>query len=303
MEQKKINNKKRFYVVLIFILIIAISLFYFQNYSQKNTTLTQLSPQGDRQMMGYLIKTHKGKLIVIDGGTTDDKDQLIDQINQNGGKVDAWFLTHAHDDHVGAFTQIVNNTDILINKIYVSTNELSWYKQYEPQRADFTEYFLETLESEKIKDKVVQPNINDIFKIDNVQAEILGIKNPEITENPGNEQSMVIKFTTNNKSLLILGDTGEKSSEKLLKTQKEKLKSDILQIAHHGQQGATKELYKQVNPKICLWPTPEWLWNNDIGQGENTGPYKTFETREWIKEMNVKENYIAKDGNITINLF
>ncbi len=303
MEQKKINNKKRFYVVLIFILIIAISLFYFQNYSQKNTTLTQLSPQGDRQMMGYLIKTHQGKLIVIDGGTIDDKDQLIDQINQNGGKVDAWFLTHAHDDHVGAFTQIVNNTDILINKIYVSTNELSWYKQYEPQRADFTEYFLETLESEKIKDKVVQPNINDIFKIDNVQAEILGIKNPEITENPGNEQSMVIKFTTNNKSLLILGDTGEKSSEKLLKTQKEKLKSDILQIAHHGQQGATKELYKQVNPKICLWPTPEWLWNNDIGQGENTGPYKTFETREWIKEMNVKENYIAKDGNITINLF
>ena len=94
----------------------------------------------------------------------------------------------------------------------------------------------------------------------------------------------------------------KKASEKLLKTQKEKLKSDIVQMAHHGQNGATKELYEQINPTICMWPTPEWLWNNDSGEGKGSGPWKTLETRQWIEELKVKKNYVEKDGDITIKL-
>ena len=130
----------------------------------------------------------------------------------------------------------------------------------------------------------------------------LGIKNPEITENAGNEQSMVVKFDTGKTTFLVLGDTGIKSSEKLLKTQKEKLKSDIVQMAHHGQSGATKELYEQINPTICMWPTPEWLWNNDSGEGKGSGPWKTLETRQWMEELKVKKNYVEKDGDIVIKL-
>ena len=62
---------------------------------------------------------------------------------------------------------------------------------------------------------------------------------------------MVIKFDTGKTSFLVLGDTGTQSSEKLIKTQKEKLKSDIVQVAHHGQAGATEELYKIIN-QGCL---------------------------------------------------
>ena len=113
---------------------------------------------------------------------------------------------------------------------------------------------------------------------------------------------MVIKFDTGKTTILILGDTGIQSSEKLINTQKDKLKSDIVQVAHHGQAGATEELYKLINPKICLWPTPTWLWNNDAGSGENTGSWKTFETRQWLENLNVQQNYIGKDGNVTIEI-
>ena len=113
---------------------------------------------------------------------------------------------------------------------------------------------------------------------------------------------MVTKFYIGGKTLLILGDTGINSSQKLLNKQKEKLKSDIVQMAHHGQSGATEELYKVVNPKICLWTTPEWLWNNDAGEGLNTGPWKTFETRKWMEKLKVEKNYIAKDGDIEITI-
>ena len=101
---------------------------------------------------------------------------------------------------------------------------------------------------------------------------------------------------------MVLGDTGVNLSKKLLDTQKEKLKSDIVQMSHHGQNGATKELYSQIQPQICMWPTPEWLWKNDSGTGEDSGTWKTKATRKWMEELNVKENYVEKDGNITIKI-
>lgn len=147
-----------------------------------------------------------------------------------------------------------------------------------------------------------EPKINEVIKIDNVNAEILVVKNPEITENPENEQSVIVKFYIADKSLLILGDIGEKGSLKLLNNQKQKLESDYVQMAHHGKNGATRELYATISPKECFWPTTKWLWNNDSGEGYGTGPWKNLETRKWMEELGVQTNYVSKDGDITIKI-
>ena len=295
-------KNKKIYISITLIIIVCVFSIGIIQVKNKTIELIQLAQIEDRQSMGYLIKTKNNKLIAIDGGLKENTQNLIDNINENGGKVDYWFLTHVHDDHLGAFVEIVKNTDIQIDNIYVSLNDLSWYEQYESSRIDFTKEFFQTLENEKIRDKIHNPQLNEIINIDGIKAEILGISNPEFTENAGNEQSMVIKFDTGKTTILILGDTGVKSSEKLIETQKDKLKSDIVQVAHHGQAGATEELYKLIDPKICLWPTPTWLWNNDAGSGENTGNWKTFETRQWLENLNVQQNYIGKDGNVTIEI-
>ena len=302
-NEEKTKTLKRIVLLIVLITIEILLVAFVINEENYTVVLTQLSPQGSRQMMGYIMKTKDGKVIVIDGGTKDDTENLLKQIKENGLKVDYWFLTHAHDDHVGAFVNIVNTTDVEIEKIYVSTNEFSWYEENENSRIDFTKEFLETLKNERIQNNVIEPNIGDIIQIDeNIKAEILKIKSPDITENPGNEQSMVIKFYIGNSTMLILGDTGVNGSKYLLEHQKDKLKSDIVQMAHHGQNGATEELYEQIKPDTCLWPTPEWLWNNDPGTGYNTGTWKTLETRQWIEKLNVKTNYIAKDGDIKIKI-
>lgn len=289
-------------ILAIVLCIIAVIVSIVRISNDHTIELTQLSDHSTRQMMGYILKTKNNKIIVIDGGTTDDTENLIKQINKHGGKVDAWFLTHLHDDHLGAFSNIANDEQIQIEKIYCSFNEYSWYEENELARAEFSKQILEILKQDNIKDKVEEVSLNQDINIDDVKIEILGIKNPEITENAGNEQSMVVKFDTGKTTFLVLGDTGIKSSEKLLKTQKEKLKSDIVQMAHHGQNGATKELYEQINPTICMWPTPEWLWNNDSGEGKDSGPWKTLETRQWMEKLKVKKNYVEKDGDITIKL-
>lgn len=289
-------------ILAIVLCIIAVIVSIVRISNEHTIELTQLSDHSTRQMMGYILKTKNNKIIVIDGGTIDDTENLVEQINKHGGKVDAWFLTHLHDDHLGAFYNIANDEQIQIEKIYCSFNEYSWYEENEPSRAEFSKQILEILKQDNIKNKVEEVSLNQDINIDDVKIKILGIKNPEITENAGNEQSMVVKFDTGKTTFLVLGDTGIKSSEKLLKIQKEKLKSDIVQMAHHGQSGATKELYEQINPTICMWPTPEWLWNNDSGEGKGSGPWKTLETRQWIEELKVKKNYVEKDGDITIKL-
>lgn len=289
-------------VALAIIVFLLCSIFYLKRINNY-IILTQFSPCSTRQMMGYAIKTINGKIIIIDGGTTDDAEQLEKYIVDNGNKVDYWFITHPHSDHAGAFEVISQNENINIGKIYMSINNKEWYIQNEPQRKDDIEAFFPIIEQEKIKDKIIEPQVNDIIKIDNITAKILGIKNPEITKNAINNSSMVIKLTVNQKDILFLGDTGTENSEKLIKNQEKNLKSDIVQVAHHGQAGGTEELYKIIKPKICLWPTTDWLWNNNLNGTEDSGPWKTKETRRWMENLKVKQNYIAKDGTQNIKIF
>ena len=244
-------------------ILIAIVLFF----TLKNTDeilLTQLQANSNRQMMGYIIKTSSDKVIVIDGGTTEDANNLINHINKLGGKVDVWFITHPHNDHAGAIEVVVKETEIPIEKIYYTANDVEWYKQNATERAYEAENFYKVLQNERVKDKVEEVTINQKIQIDFINCEILGIKNPEITEDAFNNSSMVIKMNLPEQSILFLGDTGAASGDKLLETQKEKLKSDMVQVAHHGQNGAKESLYQAIQAKICLWPTPEWIWNKKM---------------------------------------
>lgn len=303
MKFKNINKKHLIIFCSIIILVILfISIFNIVKY-ENGIDLVQLSSQTKSQMMGYIIKTKNDKVIVIDGGTKGDSDNLLRYIKEYGNKVDYWFLTHPHIDHVGAFENIIENKEIEIKNIYVTLNDLEFVKINDTKRLETSEELYEILKSDNVVDKVKEVNLNEIINVDNVKIDVLGIKNPEITNNAGNNSSMVLKFYINDKSILFLSDTGIESGDKLIKNQGDKLKSDYVQMAHHGQSGVNENVYKLVEPKYCLWPTPDWIWNNDNGNGEDSGNLKTKETREWISKLNVEKNYIAKDGDIKIRIW
>lgn len=302
MEKKKKNISKIIQITIILLIILGIGTVIIKQVITPNVRLTQLQDNSSRQMMGYIMKTSTGKVIVIDGGLNEDEPNLVKHIQELGNKVDVWFITHPHEDHASAIIKVIEETDIPIEKIYYTMNEIEWYKEYEPKRAEEAERFYNALQNERVKGKTEEVTLNQIINIDFIKCEILGVKNPEITNNGFNNSSMVIKMNLPKSSILFLGDTGEESGEKLLNTQKDKLKSDIVQVAHHGQGGAKESLYKEINPRICLWPTPEWLWNNDSGEGKGSGPWTTVETRQWMENLGVKIHVIEKDGDTTIKV-
>ena len=85
------------------------------------------------QMMSYLIRTPHGKLVVIDGGNPGDAQYLRDRIEEYGGTVNVWLITHCHDDHFGALMEILEDRgDILIERIYYHFPPREWLDLVEP---------------------------------------------------------------------------------------------------------------------------------------------------------------------------
>ena len=139
------------------------------------------------------------------------------------------------------------------------------------------------------------------FFFDDLTLTVLRVYNPNITRDFVNNSSSVFRIENKNKSFLILGDLSVEGGAELLKNcPLELLQTDYTQMAHHGQNGVNREFYERIKPKRCIWTTPEWLYNNDLGNGFDTGPYKTVQTREWMDELEAIEHFIEKDGMQTI---
>ena len=103
--------------------------------------------------------------------------------------------------------------------------------------------------------------------------------------------------------MLILGDLGEEGGDEVMaECEKPLLMTDYTQMAHHGQWGVKKEFYEYIRPKKCIWPTPEWLWNNDNGKGFDTHYWQTVRVREWMEELGVTEHIVEKDGTQKIEI-
>lgn len=265
-------------------------------------TLWQLDSMTKVQMNSYVVHTPENKIIVVDGGYSQDAEYLKGFIASLGNHVDLWIISHPHSDHVSALSEILVKPDGLsIDKIVGSIPSVEWALENENAEAKSIKKFKEAL---KFSDKdCVELSIGDQFEIDGISIEILSIKNPELTMNPFNNSSMVFKMNTPKTSLLFLGDLGLEGGEKLLKSENaSKLQSDYVQMAHHGQSGVSEEFYKKVNPSYCLWATPDWLWENNIGQGVNSGPWQTLEVRKWMEQFNIKKHYVMKDGLQKIQL-
>jgi beta-lactamase superfamily II metal-dependent hydrolase len=260
-------------------------------------TLWQLPSQIDTIGMSYVIRTTGGKIIVVDGGIASESSYLKAFLERLGNNVEAWFISHPHDDHIDALKGILLNPgNIKIKKIYASLPDAAWVVQYEPDYLKTLQQFNVALrDSHHI---ITNLKLGSTIEIAGVRVEVLGVANPEIHTNAINNSSVVLRMSDSRKSVLFLGDLGVEGGEKLLHTKyRNKIHADYVQMAHHGQNGVDEAFYQAVQPSYCLWPTPHWLWNNDSGKGKNSGPWRTLEVRAWMDKLHIKHHYVSSvDG-------
>ncbi|MBE6727169.1 MAG: hypothetical protein E7562_00810 [Ruminococcaceae bacterium] len=76
--------------------------------------------------------------------------------------------------------------------------------------------------------------------------------------NNNNNISIIIKMTYKNSSMLWLGDMCEIPSTSCVKMYGDFLKSDCMQVSHHGWGAATPEFYDMVKPTVLFWNNSEF---------------------------------------------
>lgn len=274
------------------ILIALVALLSFISCEKESFVLWQLPSQIDSIGNSYVVQTANGKVIVMDGGFEAEKDYLRGFIDALGGKVDAWIISHPHDDHITAIIALLENPKGLkIDKIYHSRFPDVLIDAESEKTAEITRKFYSLLDN-ATDIEVVDCHCGDEFEIDGVNFKILSEKNPEMANrNPYNNSSMAYKMWDSKKSFIFLGDLGVEGGQKLLDSEYAKdLECDYLQMAHHGQNGCDKKFYQTVKFRACLWPSPKWVYNAPMGR------LKTAEVRGWMKELGITEHYVSNEG-------
>ena len=145
-------------------------------------------------------------------------------------KIDYLVLTHSDSDHVGDYLKIIN---------YFNVKNILYSK--------YDELFDNLLSNININKYPVDDNlrINSKFNI-----EFFG---PINDYKDSNSVSIVFKINIYNHSYLFTGDMEEKEEYDLVNKYSNKLKSDVLKVAHHGSNTSSSELFlSYVRPKYSI---------------------------------------------------
>lgn len=160
--------------------------------------------------------------------------------------------------------------------------------------------FLKITKNKNIKTLVAGEKI----KLTNtVQIDVLWPdKNSKITENSINNNALVFKLDTNEKTILFTGDIEEETEKVLVQKYKNTntLKSDILKVAHHASKSSSiQEFLDLVKPKIALIGVGE---DNKYGHPDNNTIRKLENINCKIYRTDKMGEIILGNNKIAVNI-
>ncbi len=252
----------------------------------------------------FIITTSDGKVIVIDGGFRSETDCFIKYLKQVTGTekphVDAWFLSHPHDDHCEVFLEVAEHHahEITFDKVYASFPDAAFYDGYDEAAVTVIREY-ERLRP-RFAEKAATLEEGDVFFVGAAKFTVFYTFHPERTPDwhNCNDASTVMRMDLGGVGVMFDGDAAVNAGEYVTAAYGDSglLKCEYCKMAHHGQDGVGRNFYEAVSPKVCLWPTPTWVYNNDNGN------LKTAETRAWVKDLAVLKEYKSFEGTQVIYL-
>lgn len=297
MEGTTLKSKKTILSALLLVVLLAGLILYKKwdsLFPKDEWTITQYGPR-DINSSFYTISNPKQGLIVVDGGWVEDADYVREIIASLGNKVDAWILTHPHQDHIGAFNAIYPDTqDIDIGDIYtvdmaapdVCKKRASW---------DSIDTYNDFLSLNVANLKYVHSG--DVLNICGLEFDIFSAYDDyvkELSKDYLNDGSMMFKVKGPSQSFLFCADVGHAVSDYLLDKWGDELKADYLQMGHHGFGGLEDSFYKKVQPQIAFFDAPDWLMYDETGKYDNPENASLMESMgSEIRSFNSTPNVIT----------
>jgi len=247
--------------------------------------------QGD----SILVVSPKGSALLIDGGGTfqgfqgreehlgpDPGEDAVSPYLWSRGiqKLDAVALTHAHQDHIGGLTAILQN--FRVGQLWLGRETAA------PAFARLKE------EAARMHVPVEHELRGQHFLWDGVQVDFLWPEIPpeEIAPLAKNNDSLVVRLRYLEKTFLLPGDA-EKQAEAAMLSENDTgtLHADVLKVGHHGSKNSTMpDFLAAVAPRISIISAGE----------ENPYGHPNPELLERLEESGTRMLRTDRDGAVRV---
>lgn len=273
----------------------------YETVTTPSVTMLGLEIDGNQIGLCLIFRLSNGHFLILDGGN--NKKVYADRIyaklqelavDKNNIVIDAWFISHGHTDHAGGMVQFAKN--------YAKSVTVKQFICNIPPDAKLLEIDDLTFENTARNAMKTFPNITitkahtgQIFYFADAKIEML-LTAEDIyprTFGDANSASIVFRVTLGGQTIMCLGDEYTDCSSTLVSMYTNRyLKSDFVQVSHHGLNGATGALYNQIVPDTALWPGGLQNYNEKL------------KTRDYNKTLLsiIKDFYIAGSTDVTISL-
>ncbi len=157
-------------------------------------------------------------------------------------KLDIVALTHAHQDHIGGLTAILENFHV---------GQL-WIGREVSSRAQ------EALEELARRKRIpIEHEVRGrAMDWDGVRVDVLWpeISPDEVAPRPKNNDSLALRLTYGRRVLLLPGDIEKQAEHQIVaETEGDFLRADVLKVGHHGSKNSTlEEFLARVRPEIAV---------------------------------------------------
>ena len=159
---------------------------------------------------------------------------------------------------------------------------------------------LERIITRSYDSKIYTIHAGQKFYFKGVEMEILFTEEDTypLTVKCYNDTTAMMRFTFDNgKTFTVLGDSTVQTSKLLANTYREYLKSDILQLAHHGLIGGDEQLYRYIDPECCFWATSKERYEGNYDTNKD-GVVNEKDVQHCLGQGNCPYNAYIRDNTV-----
>ena len=208
-------------------------------------------------------------------------------------QVAGWLITHVHSDHAGGLYDMAlgyhGSTDkgkhtVMPKEVtkYIKIDKLI-YNQPATTKFGRNGWMNTIIDAFGVKN-VVKAHPGQVFYLADLKITIYGAQDTMLEKSGSsgdlNDFSLVARAEFNGKSVLFLGDSDTIPNPRLANIYKNTLKSDMLQLAHHGY-GDTgdADVNSYCNPSMVLWAVS----NRDQRSGQKINVNSSISSLKGVK--------------------
>ena len=218
---------------------------------------------------GYVFRLPDGRFIIHDGGVHDAADKIFEALkaqapDPNNIVIAAWFVSHPHGDHQWVLERFLENRygdkTVTLQRIIFNYADASAYKIKDDDNVGTVNDMYSKIKQYASGTQIIKAHTGQEFKFGSVSVEILYTVEDYLPGNLDyvNTSSMVVRINIGGQKMMMLADSTPRSASIIKSMWGSYVKSDVVQLAHHGIWGASEALYADIQADIVLWPTQKY---------------------------------------------